>query len=117
MDTPIDTPLNTPSELDAILKDIRVEIENNPDNYILNYDNLKDLIENAHGHKNKAQLIYEYTPEPPKLQQMLKNLYPLLQDTKMKNRFTRLINKINNSKPKEPTPPITSNNDDHIVEY
>lgn len=90
-------------------------METNPNKYIISYEELTDLIDNAHGNKNKIALAQEYTPNIQQLIKTLNDLYPLLDDSNMKNRFTRLKNKISLT----PTSTHTSisQDDDDQLEY
>lgn len=84
-------------DLEKQLKDVHTMIKNNPDKYILTYEELKDLLENAHGNKDKTGLALEYTSETDKLANMLHEIYPLIQDPKTKNRVSRLRKKVLNT--------------------
>lgn len=99
---------NNTNDTEEQLAEIKLEIENNPEKYCLDYETFKDLIENAQGNRDKISLANDYTQDLTKLCTMLQSLYPLLQDSKMKNRFTRLINKINISN--------NSQNDNSVME-
>lgn len=103
------------NELDDELIKIKEEMAKSPEKYIITYEQFKDLIENAHGNKDKISLANEYTSETDKLITMITDLYPLLEDPKTKNKFTRLKNKIR--PPTKQTPNTSSQNDDHFLEY
>lgn len=98
----------TPTELEKLLVDVKTEIQTNPDKYILEFDTFKDFIFNSQEHRDKISLAKDYTTEIPRLISMLQELYHLLQDSRIKNRFTRLINKLN--------PNDTSSNENTIME-
>lgn len=88
--------LSPKDNLEDQLKNIKIEIEQNPNKYAVNYEILKDFLENSQGHKDHKTLAGEYAIDIQGLVTTLQDLYSLLEDSKLKNRFTRLINKLNN---------------------
>lgn len=77
-------------DLEKQLKKAKILIETNPEKYPISYTQLKDLLENSHGNKDKIGLALEYTQDTEKLIEMLHKIYPTLDDSKTKNRVTRL---------------------------
>lgn len=85
----------TTENLDPQLKQVKIEMEKNPTKYVLNYSKLKHFLENSTNTKDKQQFATEYTDNIPELANTLQNLYKFLTDPKIKHRFTRIINKLN----------------------
>lgn len=84
------------NEIDDQLKLIKEEMEKNQDKYKLTYAQFRDFFENAQGNKeNLLEMASEYTSDKNILPAMLYDLYPFLHDSKIKNKFTRLRNKLN----------------------
>lgn len=78
------------------MENIRIDIEENPQNYALSFDQLKDFLENTPGHKNILSLAQEYTSDIPQLITTLNRLYKNLYNNKLKNRVTRILKKLKN---------------------
>lgn len=91
--------------LDEQLEPIKDEMINNPEKYVLSYDNFKDFIENTRGNNDPKTTSMDYTEDTEKLSDNMEQLYKLLTNRSMKNRFTRIKTKLK-LKPK----PITKQN-------
>lgn len=53
-------------------------LEDNPSKYVINYNQLKNLMENAKGNPNVAELALSYTKDIQDLSTMIKQMYPYL---------------------------------------
>lgn len=91
------TQMNT-FELISPLKNV---MEKNPLKYPITYDQLADFIENVQGSNDQLHIAREYTSDINGLLVSLKELYPNLEKRAIKNRFTRLINRIKEQLGKE----------------
>lgn len=100
---------NTNDELDLLLMPIKEEIEKNSEKYTLNYNQLKHFVDNFPSAKDKHQFASEYAKDWKDIYNMLRELYKSLTDSKMKNRFTRIMKKLNSKN--------NIQDDDIIVEY
>lgn len=87
------SPAGGPS-VETLLDPIKKEMEENPTNYILSYDKLKDFIENVQGSSDQISTAQEYTENIEGLVETLNTLYSLLTHSTIKNRFTRLLTKL-----------------------
>ena len=63
---------------------------------ILNFTELKDLLENLHGSKNPIEIALRYTPDIYSLISLLEYLYPYLNNRTIKRRFTVIIKRLSN---------------------
>lgn len=73
---------------------VKKEMKKNPQEYCLNFEQLEELLENSQNIKNPLEITKDYVSDTNTLVDTLDNLYPLLENTKNKHRFTRLKNKI-----------------------
>lgn len=73
--------------------------EDNP--YVLNYTQFKSFIERSVGNPDIKDLSTEYTTDNQALITMLRQNYLNLTERNIKNRFTRIINKLSNPPSKE----------------
>lgn len=80
--------------IEEVLAPLKDEIVNNPEKYILSYNELKDYLENSAGSNNQLETAMEYTEDIPALVKMLNTLYPMLSERGSKHKFTRLQTKI-----------------------
>lgn len=64
------------------------------DVFPLSYDNFVDFLENAFPNPNPISIANNYTDKIPELVNMIKFLYPHFTSPQLKNRCTRLINKL-----------------------
>lgn len=89
--------------LESMLEPVRQLLES--DNQIINYYQFKSLIENVRGTANPREIILEHTNDLEGFILFARNdIYPLLTDRSIKNRITRLINKIKPTTANETTP-------------
>lgn len=61
---------------------------------VLNYEQLKDFLEDTYGTSKALQISLNYTKETDKLIALLRDIYPLLVDRGMKSRFTRIMKRL-----------------------
>lgn len=76
---------------------------------ILNYDQFKSLLENTFGVKDLIDIVENYTDNFPALINLMKLVYPLLQERCIKNRLHRLTKKIENSNDKSNVTEVSDN--------
>lgn len=69
-------------------------IEVNQDRFPLDYNNFKSVLDKTHRNPLATDIVCEHTHTPEKLTNMLRELYPQLNDRGIKNQFTRLIRTI-----------------------
>lgn len=77
-------------------EDLKNELENFPDKYCLTYASLKDFLENVQGATDPLSIAKDYTTDIQELITTLRTLYPLLETTKAKHKFTRITTKLKN---------------------
>jgi hypothetical protein len=82
-------------DLDEHLSPLKEKLASNP--HVLNFEQLKSFIERSIGNQNIEKLSSEYTTDTEALILLLRQNYVYLQTRNMKNRFTRIINKLSNS--------------------
>lgn len=82
--------------LDEQLEPLKEMILRKPDSYILNFDQLVAFLENVKGSPDPLSIATEFTSDIEELLVMLKNIYPILTHRSIKNRITRIQNKISN---------------------
>lgn len=90
-------PSESPSQeipLEELLKPIKQLIGNNPEKCILNYDQIKNFLENAYGNNDPLKLSMDYMADAEKLIQMLTNIYTHITHRSIKSRITRLNKKL-----------------------
>lgn len=80
--------------LDEQLDPIRDIITKKPDSYIMDFDQLVLFLENVQGSPDPLSIAKEFTQDIEELLLMLRNIYPLLTHRSIKNRITRIQNKI-----------------------
>lgn len=73
---------------------LKNEITNNPNKYIISYDNFTEFLENSSATKDKLNLSRQYTEDTHQLIAMMDNLYPLLHDRTIKHKYTTLKTKL-----------------------
>lgn len=86
---------------EELLEPIREEMINNPNKYILSYEDLKDFLENVHGSNDQLNIARDYTPDIDGLLETLRTLYPYLEKRCIKGRFTRIMERIQQQLSKE----------------
>lgn len=86
--------LESLTPIDEQLNPVRDMLDQNPENYILDFRQLVDFLENAHGSKNPLKVADRYTKDTEELLIMLDNIYPALNHHSIKCRITRLRNQI-----------------------
>ncbi|CAH1110460.1 unnamed protein product [Psylliodes chrysocephalus] len=62
--------------------------------FILNFNQLANLLDNVHGSPDAIIVVNEYTTDYPSLITMLESIHPLLQDRTIKTRCTKLKKKL-----------------------
>lgn len=99
--------------LDFQLAPIKDTLSNSDTAPILSYIELKSFLDRATGNPNIKDLSLEFTSDTDALIFLLKENYSKLTDRKMKNRFTRIINKltVTNRKEVDDYPSGTSDED------
>lgn len=85
--------VTTGKNLEEMFQPIKVTLQQ--PNKLLNYEQFQSLQEKAHGSPNTQEIASEYTDNTISLISYMKELYPLLNDRYMKNRFTRISKKLN----------------------
>lgn len=78
---------------EEITSHIRNEINSKQSQYILTFEQLQNFIDNAAGNIDPLTISKDYTLETAKLIDMMEKLYPLLHK-QLKNKFTRIINRL-----------------------
>lgn len=69
-------------------------IETNPNQYVLDYNNIKAFIEKTHGQRDIMAIAKEFTNETTKLYDMLENIHPIIDNRRIKARLIRVKNKL-----------------------
>lgn len=69
-------------------------IETHEPSFILNFEQITDLMENIHGSPNAVDIAQNYTTNLPALNRMLQEVYPHLTERNMKTRITKFRKKI-----------------------
>lgn len=85
--------------IDELIKPIQKIIDEKPEQFPLNYIQFKNFLENSFGAKNPIIIAKDYPCDTQSIIQMMTNTYPLLTERSIKNRFTRIINKLKISNP------------------
>lgn len=80
--------------LEEALKIMKIEIDSNPNLYVLSFDKLKEFLGKVQGSVEQLKIAKEFTTDITGLLLTLKDLYVFIEDRAVKNRFTRLINHI-----------------------
>lgn len=86
-------------------------MEESPDNYPLTYENLKMFLENAFGSSDPLSEARRYSSDIPGIIKTLYNIYPTLDDPKIKNRITRLRKRLKKQHNSEDESVDTSDNE------
>lgn len=86
----IKTDKKTPVPIEEMLVPVQKEIQDNPTEYPLNYDQLKQYIKETKGCSNIKKLTSTYTPQFNLIIDMLTKLRPELQHRSIKARFTKI---------------------------
>lgn len=73
---------------------LELEMNTNPNKYVLSYEQMKDLMENIKGSQESLNVAQEYTEDIDGLLTTMRQLYPLLEHKTIKSRFTRVMTKI-----------------------
>lgn len=63
-------------------------------NISLSFNQFKDFFENAQGCSDLVPLCNEYDSNPEELQKIIKFIHPIVLDKSIKNRLTRIANKL-----------------------
>lgn len=85
---------NQKDYLDEVLIPVKKIIEDNPNKYILNYNDIKAFIEKTYGQRNIKEISEEFTKETPKLYDMLEAIHPIIPNRKLKARIIRMKNRL-----------------------
>lgn len=73
---------------------LRTEVEENPENYILSFDQIKDLLENILASNHPLDTIEDYTDKEDEIIPMLQQIYDKIDGFHIKNKITRTIKKL-----------------------
>lgn len=87
-DTPLQIPKMTAQDY---LKPIEQELKNNPQMYILSYEELVDFVENVKGANDPIEVAFEYVEDLEALIETMDRLYLMLTHRTIKTRFTRFM--------------------------
>nr|CAH7723180.1 unnamed protein product [Callosobruchus chinensis] len=88
----VDTP---PSYIpESMLHSLREFMDRNPGSLVINCDQLKSILENAHGNQNIIETVKEHTENIKGLIETILLIYPNITDRALKNRCTRLRKKL-----------------------
>lgn len=93
----------------SYIEELKIPMELEPEQYILNYEQLKKLLHDSHGVKNISHAIKKYDPD--NLIHTINLLYDILKNPHTKTVFTKLKTKIINSKSKEKSNNQTTTNE------
>lgn len=85
--------LNSPN-IDESLLSIRTLVESSPNDYVLNFLQLKSFYENAVGTTDILDVAKSHTHDIEGLIDTLHKLYPHFKSQNMKNKTTRILNKL-----------------------
>lgn len=80
--------------LEEMLKPVRIELTNNPTKYNIEYNSFRGYIEDIWHSKNYLETTRKYSENIELMLTLMQNLYPILLHSKIKNRFTRIMNHI-----------------------
>lgn len=83
-----------PKVIQEDLNTIKAEIRQNQDQYVINDEQFEEFLDNANGSQEPLNISREYTTDTNRLIQMIEKLYTKLTTKSMKQRFTRINNKI-----------------------
>lgn len=81
------------------LQPLREIIARNPEECILNYQELEDLVKKTKGSKNVLEIARKYTDDTKGLIKMLKFLHHEITDRGLKTRFTNIIVRLKKNEP------------------
>lgn len=95
------TGLNNSDKMEDLLSPLKTKLSGEENPYVLNYAQFKGFIERTKGNPNIKDLSLEYTDDTQSLITMLRENYLNLTDRNIKNRFTRIINKLSTNFSKE----------------
>lgn len=84
-------------DIDKALEPLKTIITKEPTRFVLPFNTFKRFIQDAIESKNPTTVAEEYTDNIPALIMMISTLHPYLNDSGIKNRFTRLKNKLVNN--------------------
>lgn len=115
-------------ELFTLEEKLKVEMDKNPNKYVLSHEELEEFLDNAQGSNDQLSIARDYTPNVQQLLVSMNELYKFLELTKTKYRFTRLVTKIKQQIHDEleknvptllqiDTDPKITNNDDNTMEH
>lgn len=104
------------TDIDTHLDKVKKMMEEEPNKNIITYEELKDILLNANGNKDKMSLAEEYTTETDELATFLDKIHPLITDTKTKNHVTRLRNNLITENTKQKNTHLTDH-DYYIMEH
>ncbi|KAJ4429321.1 hypothetical protein ANN_26325 [Periplaneta americana] len=85
--------LNSPS-IDQSLLSIRTVVESSPNDYVLNFLQLKSFYENSEGTTDTLDVAKSHTHDIEGLIDTLHKLYPHFKSQNMKNKTTRILTKL-----------------------
>lgn len=86
--------LTNPPDISAMLEPIRSTLEASPDQYIYDYDTLREFYEEAANNPNVFELAKIYTKDISQFTKVLRKLHPLFVHRSIKNRTSRIIKKL-----------------------
>jgi len=98
-----ENPENPPS-LIQIFSPLEENIKRFADNYPISLENLRVCVDMCKDNKQAVETVKEFTNDLEGLRRMLKDNYKFLQDRKMKTKFTKIINKLDEELSLETTP-------------
>lgn len=81
--------------IEQLTTQLKVEMKKNKKKYIMTYHELKEFLEKANGSPDPLKISRHYTEKTTEILKMMQELQPFLQHSSIKNRFTRIRNKIN----------------------
>lgn len=89
-----DKPSEQKDDIENILLPVKKMIEVNPNQYVLDYNNIKAFIEKTHGQRDIMAIANEFTNETTKLYDMLEDIHPIIDNRRIKARLIRVKNKL-----------------------
>lgn len=98
----------TKNTLLDLIQPLKIHMEKNPSNFILNFNQLKTFIGDTRGNAKMKDIIPKYADDPDHIIHMLETLYEILPDPYSKAGFSKLITKIKNT---QKTRSITNSSD------
>lgn len=75
-----------------MLRPLKPSKENNSNDFVLTFENLKKFITESKGCRNIRELTTKYTHDANLMVDMLRKLYPELKQSSIRSRFTKITN-------------------------